>query len=204
MFESALYPKTKQVLDELQNSSLLSNFYLAGGTALAIHLGHRKSVDLDFFTPKFPSSSQLLQSLSTYNPVISQQANETLDVYIKDVKVSFLGYNYTLLKPLIGYRQTHLAHVLDIACMKISAISSRGSKKDFVDLYFILKEYPLDYLLQLFEEKFKGVTYQKLHLLKSLVYFEDAESDPEPDYIKPISWDIVKQTIQRSVFKLNQ
>lgn len=87
---------------------------------------------------------------------------------------------------------------LDIACMKIAAISQRGTKKDFVDLYVLLQKYTLDEMLKAFEKKYTGTSYQKLHILKSLVYFDDAENDPEPDYISPIKWEDVKNLLTSS------
>jgi len=202
MFEDALYPKTKQVLETLSKTKLLNNFYLAGGTALALQLGHRKSIDLDFFSDHFPGNDLLINNLTGFTPKVIQEVEGTLDVVIEDVKVSFLEYNYPLLEPLVDYEGVKLAGVLDIACMKVSAISSRGSRKDFVDLYKIFEKYPLREVLASFEEKFQGVEYQTLHILKSLVYFDDAQQDPEPDYLAEIKWADVKRGVSREVEKV--
>jgi predicted nucleotidyltransferase component of viral defense system len=196
MHEEALYLNTKQLLRRIRVESFLDNFYLAGGTALALQLGHRKSVDLDFFSPIFPRQEQLLQELSGYNPQIAQQAKGTLDTYISGVKVGFFEYKYPLLEPLVKYETVQLAQVLDIACMKLSAITSRGAKKDFVDLYVILQKHKLSELIEAFEKKYKGLRYNKLHLLKSLVYFEDADKDPEPDYLVKLRWTEIKKYLK--------
>lgn len=193
MHEETLYLKTKRTLEKIQAEEILKNFYLAGGTALALQLGHRKSVDLDFFSPKYPSQEQLLQTLNKYSPTVAQQAVGTLDIFIDEVKVSFFEYKYPLLEDTLAYKNIALAKLLDIACMKIVAISQRGTKKDFVDLYVLLQKYPLKEIMQAFEKKYQGIAYQKLHILKSLVYFYDADNDPEPDYITPINWITVKQ-----------
>jgi len=80
--------------------------------------------------------------------------------------------------------------------MKIVAVAQRGTKKDFVDLFVILQNnYSLEEILGAFDKKYLGTNYQKLHILKSLVYFADAENDPEPDYLTPISWDEVKRLL---------
>ena len=143
MHEETLYLKTKNTLEKIQKEEMLKDFYLAGGTALALQLGHRKSIDLDFFSQKYPSQEQLIQALNKYQPVIAQQATGTLDVFIDEVKVSFFDYKYTLLEDTYLYKQVRLASTLDIACMKIAAISQRGTKKDFVDLYVLLQKYTL-------------------------------------------------------------
>jgi len=86
--------------------------------------------------------------------------------------------------------------------MKLSAVSSRGSKKDFYDLYFILKNMALSDLFEAFEKKFEGVKYQKVHMLKSLVFFEDADKDPTPDLIAEVSWEDIKSTLEKEVKNL--
>jgi predicted nucleotidyltransferase component of viral defense system len=139
MHEATLYPKTKQILDQISSEPFLNHFYLAGGTALALQLGHRKSSDLDWFSPQFPKIQLLLQNLNKYKVTVTQTAPGTLDTLIDGVKVSFLEYTYPMIEKLVPFNGIQMASVSDIACMKITAISSRGSKKDFVDLYEILR-----------------------------------------------------------------
>jgi hypothetical protein len=193
MHEKTLYLKTRQVLENIQSEEILEKFYLAGGTALALHLGHRKSVALHFFSSRYPPHEQLLQYLNQYNPKITQQDIGTLDVFINDVKVSFFEYNYPLLEDTTSYQNIELASVIDIACMKLVAVSQRGTKKDFVDLYKILQEHEFPKIYAEFEKKYKNTEFQKLHILKSLVFFEDSEEDPEPDYLEQIEWENVKK-----------
>lgn len=199
MYPQTLYPKTKQVLGKLKGLSVLEAFYLAGGTGLALQLGHRKSIDLDFFSSDFPKRDLLLQSLEHLKPKIIQEAPGTLDLEIEGVVVTFLEYKYRLLGKFRDFEGVKVAGVEDISCMKLSAISSRGSKKDFVDFYKILEKYNLAELFKLFDKKFKDVKYQKTHLLKSLVYFDQAEEDPDPDMIDDIKWSEAKKTIENSV-----
>ncbi|MBU0569594.1 nucleotidyl transferase AbiEii/AbiGii toxin family protein [Patescibacteria group bacterium] len=199
MYPQTLYPKTKQVLIKLVEQGLVTDFYLAGGTGLSLQLGHRKSIDLDFFTENFPKRDLLLSSLLKLKPKILHEAKGTLDLSIEDVMVSFLEYKYPMISHFADFEGMKVASVIDIACMKLSAISSRGSKKDFVDLYEILEAHTLKQLFTFFEKKFKGVKYQKLHLLKSLVYFADAESDPEPILLKEMDWETVKARLEKEI-----
>lgn len=199
MYPQTLYPQTRQVLDKIKNLSVMTDFYLAGGTALALQLGHRKSIDLDFFSGKFPKRDIILQAIKSFNPQITHEAPGTIDLLIENVKISFLEYSYPLLEDLSEFEGVKFASVIDIACMKLSATSSRGSKKDFIDLYVILQKFTLEELFEKFEEKFVGISYQKLILLKSLTYFTDAESEPDPDYTKYISWDDTKYYIENKV-----
>lgn len=199
MFTNTLYPTTEQVLNRLKGQGFLKNYYLAGGTALALQLGHRRSIDLDFFTSTALDTKSLLQNLQEYKPEITQEAPGTLNTIIDEVKVSFMEYKYPLLEQFVTWEEISLAGILDIAGMKITAISSRGSKKDFIDLYFVLKQYTISQLFENFDRKYTGVNYEKAHLLKSLTYFNDAESDPEPDLLTPVAWEEVKKEIIKQV-----
>lgn len=192
MFEEALYTKTKQVLDKLSKISLVQSFYLAGGKALALHLGHRKSIDLDFFIYKFPTKSRLLNDLKILKPHIIQDSYGTLDLIIEDVKVSFLEYQYKQLEKFEIYKNLNIASIIDIACMKLSAISSRGAKKDFVDLYFILQHFTIKDLINKMDDKYSNIDFSLTHIIKSLTYFKDADTDPDPDYIIKTNWDDIK------------
>jgi hypothetical protein len=100
---------------------------------------------------------------------------------------------------LIDFEGVKLADERDIAAMKIDAASSRGSKKDFIDIYFLLKKYTLENLIGFFEQKYKDINYNKLHILKSFIYFEDAENEPMPKMIQEVDWDKVKQNIREKV-----
>jgi len=201
MFEKAIDSKTRQVLRKIRETQVLENFYLAGGTALSLILGHRKSIDLDFFSSSFPKFEILVAKLKTLNPKVINQDKGTLDLYIDDVKVSFLEYKYPLIGDFLEFDQVKVASLEDIACMKLSAISSRGSKKDFIDLYFILQKFSLGELLDLFEKKFKGVNYQMSHILKSLVYFEEAEKQPDPEFLVDVDWNEVRKALEDSTYK---
>jgi predicted nucleotidyltransferase component of viral defense system len=178
---------------------LVQPFYLAGGTAVALYLGHRVSVDLDFFGPNPFDSSQLAANLADLGQFsLDRLANDTLLGELQGVKISFFRYRY----PLIGEPTTALgariASLQDLAAMKLDAISRRGTRRDFVDLYFIAKSgLPMADALQYYRQKFAGLNVNVIHVIKSLVYFADAEKDPMPVMLVKWSWDEVKRFFQR-------
>jgi len=166
---------------------------MGGGTGLALRLGHRRSRDLDFFSADPLDERALLaevQSLEGFS--LTAIAPHTLHAIIQGAKVSFLEYSYPLLFPGDQFLGVVVADSRDIACMKISAIASRGTKRDLVDLWAAAQQYGLPHLLELFQQRFAQVTYNLVHVLKSLTYFEDADKDPMPDMLFALSWDEVK------------
>jgi hypothetical protein len=199
MHEQTLAVKTQETLALIKDLPLLTDFYLAGGTGLALQLGHRRSIDLDFFTPNFPHHQALLKVLKSFTPEVTQVNPGTLDVIINQTKVSFLEYDYPMVADLAIYRNLKLAKVRDIATMKLSAITSRGSRKDFIDLYFILEKYSLAQVLTDFTQKFAGVDYSQNLLLRSLVYFVEADSEPSPEMLINTSWEEIKKGLTAQV-----
>ena len=198
MHPETISKETKIVLNFLKDS--VSEFYLAGGTALSLELGHRISIDLDFFSVNKFLTQEIADRLKIKGHLeIISQDKDTLNCSLNNIKISFFRYPYQLLFPTKEYDSVMLADERDIAAMKILAISDRGSKKDFIDLFMLLKTYPLDKILEFFNEKYKDYNYNMLHILKSLVYFLDADLDPEPVYIHPISWTEVKKFIKNVV-----
>jgi hypothetical protein len=190
-------------LRDLQGSSVLTPFYLAGGTGLALRLGHRRSADLDFFTPETIHEDSLLQKVQTLgNFSLVAKEPGTLHAHIGETKVSFLAYAYPLLFPCEAFEYVRVADPRDIACMKVSAIASRGTKRDFIDLFAVAQDYGLPQILEWFKEKFAPANYSSVHLWKSLTYFDDAEKDPPPDMLLPISWNEVKRFFTREVPRL--
>jgi len=203
MFEKVLPKKTQEDLAVLRKAKVLEDFYLAGGTGLALQLFHRASLDFDFFTQKSFDSKILVQKIKNLGKFsIEKEAENTLSGIFNDTRITFLKYTYPLLFSLKKIQGIRVARIEDIGCMKISAISSRGTKKDFIDLYFICQKVPLQKLLKLFQKKYKSVDYNMVHILKSLVYFEDAKKDPLPKMIIPISWLKVKNFFQKEVKKI--
>lgn len=201
MFTSCISPQAKNVYKKLAKKGVSQPFYLAGGTALALQIGHRRSVDLDFFSKEKFSVKRLVNNLSDIDHVtVTFEDPESVSVEFGGAKLSFLYYPYRLLFPFIewsGYGE--LADIRDIACMKIDAIASRGTKRDFVDLYYLLKCYSLRDLLAFFGKKYENVHYNTLHIMKSFVYFADAEDEAMPKQTKSIPWKSMKKTIMDEV-----
>lgn len=198
MFGQSIEPKTKRVLEKIAKTWIAKDFYLAGGTALTVWLGHRESIDLDWFCREGFSDRKIKEELAKIGEFkLSGEDKGTIHGELDGVKVTFLHYGYKQLFPAAVFEGINLADERDIAAMKIDAVSSRGSKKDFVDLYFLLEKYSLDELLGFFEKKFSGVEYNRLHILKSLVYFENADNDPMPTMLKKIDWDEIKKAIAK-------
>lgn len=193
---------TNKALDKITKTNILSNFYLAGGTGLAIHLQHRESIDLDWFSNKQLDNDRIKKSLAQIGKFeLTSEDENTINGLFDAVKISFFNYQYNLLFPLVKFNGIHVADQRDIAAMKINAASQRGSKKDFIDIYFLMKKYSLSELIQFFENKYHNIKFNKLHILKSLVFFEDANNEPEPIMIKKATWDEVKRHISKEVKK---
>jgi len=170
---------------------------------LAVQLGHRESIDLDFFSRIDFSVASLKNSLAEIGMLeIDYEEKGTLSGTLDGVKISFFHYGYEQLFPLLDYEGICLADERDIAAMKIDTISSRGSKKDFADIWFLMKKYSLLQLIEFFEKKYKNISYNKLHILKSLVYFDDAENDPSPMMLADFDWSEAKKDIEKEVKKI--
>jgi|SRR3989344_35459 len=203
MYPETLAPETRRVLEKISQQPFIEDFYLVGGTALALHFGHRESIDLDFFSAQDFSLEKMKNEVSAIGQYrLTNEDDGTLDGMLDDVKLTFIRYEYPLLFPLVDFSGVKLADERDIACMKIDAVSSRGSKKDFIDLYFLLEKYSLSELFSFFERKYSHIEYNRLHLLKSLAYFDDADEDVMPKMLKAISWDAVKEKILEETRKL--
>lgn len=194
-------PDTLTLLKKIQSLDEFNNTRLVGGTALALQLGHRKSIDLDFFGNFETSLEELttiLSEFSTVTPVSSSRMTRFL--VVDGVKVDIVSYPYGWIDNPVSAEGVVLAGIKDIAAMKLSAITNRGTKKDFIDYYFLLKRYSLKELIELYRQKYSDA--QLFTSIKSLSYFDDAESDPMPDMIVPVDWDEVKSTIRNEVTKL--
>lgn len=194
---------TEATLRALHDAQLLDRFYLAGGTGLALQLGHRLSLDLDFFVEEHFDEDALLQRLQALDSfALVSKAPYTIHATIHQTKVSFLGYVYPVLFPTKPFLGVAIADPRDIACMKVSAIASRGTKRDFVDLYVSAQHDGLKEILHLFDRKFAQTNYSRIHVLKSLTFFADAEKDPMPHMLRALNWGTVKQFFLKEVPRL--
>ena len=198
-FVEGLPKKQLKVLKALGPCMAPKGFYLAGGTALAIHYGHRISVDLDWFTAEpFEDSLLLAQALrnSGLDLEIEQVSPGTLHGSIQDVRVTFLQYQYPMLKAVQHWNDMDcdLAPLEDLACMKLSAIAQRGARKDFCDLYALGKtSFSLQQMLGFYQKKF-GIR-DIGSVLYGLVYFDDAENERMPRMLWNVNWRDIKNTV---------
>lgn len=180
-------------------------FYLAGGTALALHFGHRDSLDFDFFKEEAFDTQLLFEELrQIFLPhrltIIAEEKNTLTILIDNSIKVSFFSYPYKIILPLIEEPFLLIASIEDIACMKLGAITGRATMKDYVDLYFILKTMSLSELFGHMKKKLPQLDISVV--LKSMVYFDDV---PEESLrlvgSEKISFAEVKKTLIETVKK---
>ena len=189
---------TKQALDFLSQADWLkgSGWYLAGGTALALQVGNRKSVDLDFFTTQTNFDTKKLMAHFNKNKNWQTSIEDKNTVYgeLFKAKVSVIAYPFFLPKQkFLQYGSINVLSILDIAVMKIIAVSQRGRKRDFFDLFWCAQNIePLEDIIKRLKIQYPAVAHNYHHILKSLVYFDDADSDPEPVIYFKTSWRQVK------------
>lgn len=202
---SALPSKTKKALDFLAGQKWLekSEWYLAGGTALALQTGHRKSVDLDFFTQEKDFNNVTLLKHFTDDKNWKTTINKEGTVYgeLLGAKISFIAYPFFIPKQkYIEYGAVKIIQPTDVAVMKIVAISQRGRKRDFFDLYWCAKNVePLEKTIRRLKVQYPSVAHDYNHILKSLVYFADAENDPTPEITFKASWNEVKKFFEKEI-----
>lgn len=194
-----LPPQTKKAFDFLSSQNWLndSGWYLAGGTALALQADHRKSFDLDFFSieRKFDTKKVLEKFSNNQDWKTSFDEENTVYGELYGAKVSFIAYSFFV--PDAEFIKCGAINILsarDIAVMKIIAISQRGRKRDFFDLYWCAKNIePLEETIKRLKKQYPSVAHDYHHILKSLVYFADAEDDPDPEINFQADWDLVKR-----------
>jgi len=188
---------TLGLLKQLQSLSILSEMRLVGGTSLALQIGHRKSIDIDLFGNLSADYENLVDELKTLGEVVSLKNSKNIhSLLINEIKVDIVNYEYKWLTNKITTDNIHLATIEDIAAMKLNAIIGRGSKKDFIDLFFILKDYSLATLIDFYTKKYNdGSTFL---VLKSLTYFEDADMEEMPFMFNNIDWQTIKNNIKKA------
>lgn len=192
--DDVLPASTEAAIRALRDTRVLDGFYLAGGTGLALQFGHRLSRDLDFFHPEHFNEDALLQRLQVLQGfALVAKAPYTIHATVQSTKVSFLGYAYPMLYAASAFRGVPVGDPRDIACMKVSAIASRGTRRDFVDLYLCALRYGLAEILRMFDRKYAQTHFSRIHILKSLTYFADAAKDPMPHMLQPLDWDKVTE-----------
>jgi hypothetical protein len=187
----------RQAFTEIGQFSFARRFYLAGGTAAALQLGHRVSVDLDFFSTSDElgdeSRREIIAALQgRFSLQVVENVFSTLLINVQGSFVGFFSYSYALLAPVVMLEGVALAGLLDIGLMKMDAVAGRGSRKDFYDLYFIAQRIPLDEMLGQAEKKYPFVRDFSVMALSALVDFAVAERQAPIETFPPLPWDEVK------------
>lgn len=204
MFRFVLSNATQDTLALLGKSDLVANGYLAGGSALALHLGHRYSIDFDFFSKESFDPQKLsrqLQKLGNFEETLAKGIS--LIGTFQGVKFSYFQYEYSLIAKTSKFLEVNIANINDIAAMKIAAIMDRGIKRDFIDIYEMIQEgMKLEDIFKLYDQKYHTFETNKFSIIKSLGYFDDAEGSNMPRMIKKVSWEKVKDFFAEESMRL--
>ncbi|MFY0654908.1 MAG: nucleotidyl transferase AbiEii/AbiGii toxin family protein [Cyclobacteriaceae bacterium] len=193
---AAVETSTLGLLKKLMSIDEFDGLRLVGGTALALQFGHRKSIDLDLFGKQTHETIELTNILNKVGDVQVIKDSPAIKIYsLNGIKVDFVNYPYAWSNDIISEEKLRLAHPEDIGAMKLAAITGRGSKKNFVDLYFLLKKYSLKELISFYQNKYHDGSV--FLALKSLTYFEDADQDEDLNMLIETQWAQIKETILR-------
>jgi hypothetical protein len=191
--------KTKALFEKFEIRDLPPKSYLGGGTAIALHLEHRQSVDLDWFTQsEFDEKMWQMKWESKWNYNMQGRDWQTLVGEIAGVKTSLFYYKYPLISDLTLYNGLQIASLKDLTAMKVDAVTSRGTKRDFIDLYFLIKEYGPELMLDFYDQKYGNLEERELLIRKALVYFKEADGDEMPNMLVPVEWKKVKRFFLRT------
>jgi predicted nucleotidyltransferase component of viral defense system len=198
LYYETIEPELLELLTKLLKIEEFKELRLVGGTSLALQYGHRKSVDIDLFGSLNLSLDEISDLISSCGKSTQLKRSAKINIFsIDGIKVDIVNYHYPWLNSVLLEDNLRLAQPEDIAAMKISAITGRGTKKDFIDLFELLKHFSLEEILIFYESKYAdGSVYLAL---KSLNYFGDAEENPMPDMLNPVSWADVKRKIEQEV-----
>lgn len=205
MFSTTLSDNANQSLALLGNSKILSFAYMAGGSALALQFGHRLSEDFDFFSQDLFDSlliKKQLDKLGSYQE--EHRTPKTMVGQFNKTRFSLFHYPYQLIAATEEFNKIKIASSEDIAAMKLVAITDRGTKKDYIDLYFLAQHFSLDKMLEFYDKKYHLLETNKMILLKSLQYFIDADLSEMPKMLKKINWNKIKDFFRKESLKLWQ
>jgi predicted nucleotidyltransferase component of viral defense system len=206
-FEEAATPACLETLRHMRQHSFIADFYLAGGTALALQIGHRVSTDLDWFSTTSPLLAPERETISLalgesgQFEVVSDK-DGMLYARLFGVDVSFIHQHHPLLEATIEYTDVQLASPTDIGLMKLAAINSRGTRRDFVDLFCLREVATLDRLLELATVKYVDRPSFLAISVRALAYFEEAEHQPMPDMLVPVNWSEVRAYCEAAARRL--
>ena len=203
LYTQTITDEAGKLLKTLMRINELNQTRLVGGTSLALQLGHRKSDDLDFFG-YFDNDCDLSEYFTDIQKVEKTATSRSMQFYnLNGIKVDFVRIDYPWLRDAVIEDGIRLASVEDIAALKVNAIIGRGTRKDFIDLFFLLDCFSLKEILSFYSEKYKGISNIQM-ALRSMVYFDDAESDPMPEMLKPFDWSAAKTRIMKEIRLYNR
>lgn len=204
MFTGTLSANAQDALAILGKNNLPPDTYLAGGSALALLFGHRLSLDFDFFTPRsfnYNAVAKQLKKIGNFN--MTRTMKDTLLGEFNGVKFSLFRYEYPLLYKTHSFSGIELADSRDIAAMKIAAVMDRGTKKDFIDLYFLSKKgITFDNCLKYYDKKYGVLASNLYSIITSLSYFTQAEDSDMPEMLEKIVWKDVKSFFEEEAVRL--
>ncbi|WP_276977366.1 nucleotidyl transferase AbiEii/AbiGii toxin family protein [Flavobacterium filum] len=200
-----VHPNTFNLIQELQSLDFLKGFYLVGGTALALKIGHRNSIDIDLFNQDEFNDNELLENLlEKFDLNLIYNRKNTIVCSINEVKTDFIRHNYPLINnPITEEGITYLS-LEDICAMKLHAIQNSGKRlKDFIDIYFLLEHFSLNQMLGFYEIKYKYSN--KLIALRAINYFDDIDPSIDPPVLKnSISIAKIQKRIQEATLHGNK
>lgn len=193
MRSEVLPEPTKRLLEQFRAEDLPQGTYLAGGTAIALWLGHRQSVDLDWFTAQeFDEKMWQMKWETEWGFKLRGRDWQTLTGVIDDVKTALYYYKYPLIDKASAYNNVTIAGLKDLAAMKMDVVMSRGTKRDFVDLYFLTQKFGADQMFQFYDQKYGNLADRELMIRKALIYFKEADQDEMPRMLVQVDWTEVK------------
>lgn len=196
-------PHTLELLKGLASEPLFSTVRLVGGTALALQYGHRNSIDLDFFGKIDVDAESVKDVLRKYGTLRIIKESSNIKIYQLDgIKIDIVNYHYNWIDEAIMEDGLILASDKDIAAMKVNAIEGRGTKKDFIDMYFLLQNYSLEEILNFYQKKYPE--HSIFRALMSLSYFEDAEEQFMPKMFSSVAWDEMKKYIVEQITNFSE
>lgn len=203
LYKETVESTTLELLNSLQSQPYLKGFYLVGGTALALRIGHRRSVDLYLFSNFSFDVVQLLENLTAdYNFNLFFSANNTIKGSIDNVKVDFLSHRYAYIGEPIVEEEIEMLSLQDIIAMKLNAISGSGQRvKDFIDIFYLNRSFSIEQMIGFYKKKY--TQYNEVSVLKSLVYFDDIDFNDWPEITAEpnLKWHVVKNELEKSVKK---
>lgn len=204
MFTKALLPDTLRAIKLASKVQTLKKAYLAGGTALALHLGHRISVDLDFFTQDKFDEKVLSLELSKF-PEFKEEGKswKTIWGWFGKTKFSIFYYKYPLIEKASKFEGVQIASKKDIAAMKIHSLEDRGTRRDFIDIYILAKEFKLEEMFSFYDKKYAVLDDHLYSIIRSLSYFEDAEKEElMPNMLISVDWGEIKKFFEKEAVRL--